>query len=112
MTALSEYRTRATAKFPPKSVEFDDGTAITLKSPIDMNKADSALFNASLKELGKLDEDEGADFDDVRSKFVDTISDLSDNPELAKKNLSGEPISVLMAIFQEVAATQADAAKS
>ena len=112
MTALSEYRTRATAKYPPKPIEFDDGTSVTLRSPIDMNKADSALFNQRVKELQSLDDTDDTDFEDIREKFVETLADLSDNPEVAQAGLADVPLSVLMVIFQDVAASQADASKS
>ncbi|WP_158688027.1 MULTISPECIES: hypothetical protein [Actinomycetes] len=79
-----------------------------------LDKVELELFRSRFRAFGKIDQDTADEsaFEDVRSSLIDTIADVTDNPEVARAGLDNESIGVLMAIVKDLGSSSEEAAKS
>lgn len=110
MTALSEFRKKASEKYTPFPLELEDGTALTLKSILQLDKEELRLFNVSSKKLAALDDEE--DLEALREEFVSILSGVCSNKQALADALEGESIGTLVTIFEYYAGALSDGAKS
>lgn len=110
MTALSQFRTQSTEKYPGTPITFDDGVTVNLKSIMDLDDQELKDFTASQKRLTALDASE--DVAELKNEFVTTLAGLSSDKAKTAKELDKEALGVLTEIFKEYSASAQDAAKS
>lgn len=110
MTALSQFRSKSTEKYPGTPVTFDDGVTVNLKSIMDLDDKELKDFTESQKRLTALDASD--DVAALKHEFVSTLAGLSSDKAKTATELDKEPLGVLTEIFKEYSASAQDAAKS
>lgn len=110
MTAISELRAKAAAKYPAYSIEFEDGATFSLKSIMELSKPERKEFSTASKRLNGLDEDE--DLDGLHSEFVSILASVSNDREAVSARLGNETLGFLSVVFEEYAGSVAAGSKS
>lgn len=112
MSALSALRTKAAAKYPSYELDLEDGQSpAILKNIMFLDKDELTLFSASQKRLKE--DDENDDLEATRSELISLIAGVSSDKARVAEKLEVEPLAVVVAVFEEYAASASeDATKS
>ena len=101
MSAITELRKKAEAKFPGYPVDFEDGSRIILKSSANFSESEREDFDARVSEVRALENNEDAKTSDLHRLFVEALASVSDNHEKAQTELAKESVALLTVVFEE-----------
>lgn len=107
MTALSEFRNRANQDFPGVEITADDGTELTLRSPVNLSEDEQEEYDRLSSALEENDE-----VSDIKQATLGLLGVLAGDPDAVRRALAGESLGTLMSLFKELNRTTEDAAKS
>lgn len=114
MSALSALRAKAAVKYPAYQLDLENGSLVTLKSVMSLDKAALKAFSESQKRLAEVDESE--DLEELRQEFITVLAQVSNDPQAVKAGLDNEELGVITVIFEEYteslnAGTKSESAK-
>lgn len=98
--SFTTFQDRAKQNYPGVDIDFPDGRTLRLQPVFELDDDQLTLFSEAQTKLAESDEN-GRDLRELKYRFVDFLSVVSNDPPLARSVFSGESLGTLTEIFKE-----------
>jgi hypothetical protein len=106
MTAISALRAEAREKYPDFPLDFEDGTVVVLRSSLRLDEEELQAFSDAHKEL--LERDGNDDYAGLKRQFVEVLSLVATDPDIARSYLAKEDLATLTGVMKAYSNTSGD----
>jgi hypothetical protein len=106
--SLSAYRDKARLEYPGLTIDLGEGNELRLMSITELTDDQLDRFAAAQDKLGNADENDK--LPELKRAFVDLLSEVSTDPEAARRHLTPESLGTLMEVFKDYSSTVTEGA--
>jgi hypothetical protein len=106
--SLSAYRDKARLEYPGLTIDLGEGQEIRLMSITELTDEQLERFASAQEKLTSADENDK--LPELKRAFVDLLSEVSNDPEVARRHLSPESLGTLMQVFKDYSNTVTEGA--